>query len=188
VSPAIDSPNYRPAVGADSAAVSLRASELALCDREFMSPAIPGVPKTGEAEQQHRPSRELGNGERGGCVFVGDRTGKRPLAFNNGGICRILGANLEDTLARRPLVTFSSPLSVGVPVPPVAHKFRHGFVSVFLGFAPGRIRYWRSKMNLNALADRPAVAPFAQRVSFDFECEMRVFGHHANMMRGDLER
>ena len=82
------------------------------------------------------------------------------------------------------LVTFSSPLSVRVPVPPVAHKFRHGLVSVFLGFAPSCIRYWRSKMNLNALADRPAVAPFAQRVSFDFECEMRIFGHNANMMRG----
>ena len=43
-------------------------------------------------------------------------------------------------------------------------------------------------MNLNALADRPAVAPSAQRISLDVDCETRVFGHNANMIRGGLKR
>jgi hypothetical protein len=53
------------------------------------------------------------------------------------------------------------------PILPVAYKFRQGFVSVFLRFAPSRIGLWRSKMNLNALADRPAVSALSQRVCLD---------------------
>ena len=64
------------------------------------------------------------------------------------------------------------------PILPVAYKFRHGFVSVFLRFASSRIGLWRSKMNLNALADRPAVSAIPQWVCLDPYCElMSLFEH-----------
>jgi hypothetical protein len=69
------------------------------------------------------------------------------------------------------------------------YKSRHGFFSVFFRFTLSLIRLWRSKVNLKALKDRPAVSAFPQRVLMDPNRErMSLFGHDANMGRRRKER